>query len=300
MVSTLKQWFYFFAGIIFLVLSKAKYLIFGYSPKPISSAEFEKCSAYDIAVVTKWTKHLARYTGESQSNPFHNKTILELGPGSDLGVGLYLLSKSAKEYHAVDVYNLVETTPAEFYSFFFTHLAAKENIELSAQMDELRKTKDGNSQRLNYHWSPDFNIAKALGNRRVDLILSNAAFEHFDNIERTIKDFTAISEPGTILIASVDLQTHSRWIREKDPNNIYRYPNWLFGLLSFKGTPNRVRPHRYKEALERNGWGNVCIEPETTLDQSRVNSIHKHLDSQFRKEENQMSYTSIWIFATKQ
>lgn len=299
MVTPLTNWFYFVTGIIFLVLSRAKYLIYGYSPKPISTSDFEKCAVYDVAVVTKWINQLARYTGVSQADTLANKSILELGPGSDLGVGLYLLSKEAKEYHAVDVYNLVENTPDDFYSFFLSYLNSKEHIDASPLMEELRRTKSGHSRRLHYHWSPGFNISKAMDQCKVDIILSNAAFEHFDNVGETIKDFTAVSKAGTILIASVDLKTHSRWIRDKDPNNIYRYPNWLYRFLSFRGTPNRLRPYHYRQALERNGWDNVQIESESTIDEFRNKSTLRYLDKQFRKDENQMEYTSIWIFATK-
>ena len=63
-----------------------------------------------------------------------------------------------------------------------------------------------------------------------------------------------------MIVAEVDLMTHSRWIREKDPLNIYRYPQWLYRLFYFRGQPNRVRPSRYREAFQRLGW-NVNITP---------------------------------------
>ena len=88
----------------------------------------------------------------------------------------------------------------------------------------------------------------------MDIVFSQAAFEHFDDVQRTIQELSAGCSSNAVAIISVDLQTHSRWIRDKDPNNIYRYPDWLYNKFYFKGTPNRVRPYEYKELFEKYGW----------------------------------------------
>ena len=130
----------------------------------------------------RYIKHLQDY-GESDENAeINDKRILELGPGSDLGLGLYLLSKNVKQYVAVDVNNLVETVPDGFYDKFFRHLQVKYSVDTTDLAEELAKTKDGNNDRLDYICRKDFDIVDALGGRKVDIVFSNAAFEHFDNI----------------------------------------------------------------------------------------------------------------------
>jgi hypothetical protein len=47
-----------------------------------------------------------------------------------------------------------------------------------------------------------------------------------------------------------DRQTHSRWIREKDPNNIYRYARWFYRLFYSSGQLNRVRLAEYARFFE--------------------------------------------------
>ena len=54
----------------------------------------------------------------------------------------------------------------------------------------------------------------------IDFVFSQAAFEHFENIYQTFEQISVITKPGAIMIAVVDLKTHSRWIRDRDPNNI--------------------------------------------------------------------------------
>jgi hypothetical protein len=62
-------------------------------------------------------------------------------------------------------------------------------------------------------------------------------------------------------VAEIDLKTHSRWIRDHDPNNIYRYSNAIYRALWFRGIPNRVRPYEYRAIFEAHGWTNVRITP---------------------------------------
>ncbi len=84
------------------------------------------------------------------------------------------------------------------------------------------------------------------GPNSVDLIFSHAAFEHFDDIDATFQKMSDIARPGCKLVSMIDLKTHTRWISDKDPLNIYRYGDLISSLLKFRGTPNRVRPHEYR------------------------------------------------------
>ncbi len=301
MSRTLQNWFYFYAGIVFLALAKTKNIIQGYSsPKAFSINETTRCIEYDIDVVESWLSHLQKYTSTSNDDILSNKRILELGPGSDLGIGLYLLSKGAGEYNAVDVNNLVQSVPNAFYEEFFAYFKDKnKEINESFLREELDKLRKGNNDKLNYVCRNDFNIYSALNGRKVDIVFSQAAFEHFDNIEETIESLSKVTTKGAIAIILVDLKTHSRWIRDKDPINIYRYPAWIYRLFNFRGIPNRIRPHQYKDAFEKHGWGNVKIESSKLLSDDSYKFTKGHLDKKFEPEENQMNYLSIWLCATK-
>ena len=289
--------FYFCVGIIFLLLAKIKNGILVYSPKTFSTAEVERCIEYDINLVYDWLKHLKEYFPDYS---IQNKHVLELGPGSDLGVGLYLLSKSAKKYTAVDVYDLASNVSQDFYNAFFLYLQEKKQVNTLHLEEELRKTQNKNNDRLNYVCVPDFNFTNAIGNDKVDIIFSNAAFEHFSDFRKTVQDLNKIVVSNSVLIASVDLRTHSRWIRDKDPNNIYRYSNRFYKLFNFYSSPNRLRPYQYKEVLEQNGWKNIVIQPEMSLDNNRLAYFQDHLNKNFNDVINQMDYLTIWIYAIKQ
>ena len=297
MKNLLLNWFYYCVGIIFLMLAKAKSLLMRYTPKTFSMDDIERCIQYDIQVVDDWLACLKRYAPAT----IENKNMLELGPGSDLGIGLYLLSKSAKNYFAVDVYDLANHAPALFYESFFSFLSENLHVDVAPLVAELNVgiTNADEHKRLNYICRKDFDIMKALTPHRVDFIFSNAAFEHFNDVAKTIENISHIASTGAIFIALVDFRTHSRWIRDKDPDNIYRYPAWFYKMLSAPSTPNRVRPYQYEEALIKNGWTNITVYPVQELDDNHYNRIKNHLNKPFRDAKNQMKYLTAWICATK-
>jgi SAM-dependent methyltransferase len=243
---------YYLAGIGFLALAKLKHMIGGYrTPKPLPLTQTDRCIDYDVKVADGLLAQLHRCGGA-----ITGADVLELGPGSDLGVGLYLVDKGAQSYTAFDRHDLAAKVPAAFYARF------AERLDITPHFECVR-----------YVAREDFDLAAALPASSIDVVLSNAAFEHFDDVERTARQLADVVRPGGRIVAVIDLQTHSRWIRDKDPNNIYRYPRWLYRLFYFPGQPNRVRPEHYRACFESNGWRDVSISASTRFD-SRGRDVH--------------------------
>lgn len=292
--------FYYMAGLVFLGLASSKSRLRGYSsPKPFPMAEIERCAEYDVSVVERWMRGLERYTGGTTS--IAGKSILEVGPGSDLGVGLCLLAKGAGRYVAVDKYGLAMHAPAAFYDHLLAQLQRREPL---CSVGELRAALEATSGEvpptapLSYLVRSDFDIAAALPEQSVDIVFSNAAFEHIEDVESTIGDISRAVRPGGVLIAEVDLRTHSRWIREKDPNNIYRYSDRLYNLFRYAGRPNRVRPVSYRRYLTARGWSAIEIAPASTLSPPLL-PRNAFLADRFRDEENRMDFLTVTLCATK-
>jgi SAM-dependent methyltransferase len=264
---------YFVAGIGFLFLAKVKHMLTGYStPKPFSLSEIDRCIDYDIKVAEDLLHHL--HAGGGSIAGAH---VLELGPGSDVGIGLYLVNKGAASYTAMDRHDLATRVPPEFYVRFGKRLHASPDLE-----------------RVRYVAREDFNVAAALAPCSVDVVLSNAAFEHFDDVERTVHQLTEVVKPGGKIAAVIDLQTHSRWIRTRDPNNIYRYPRWLYRLFYFPGQPNRVRPAEYRRYFEQAGWRDVLVTASTRFNRRGL-SVHKEFH-----DCQSLDVCSIVLLATRQ
>ncbi len=288
---------YLLAGVVLLILAKGRTLLRGYrSPKPFGTSEWLRCATYDIGVVDKWLLHLADYAGTSS---VAEKSVLELGPGSDLGTGLYLLSKRASSYVAVDVNNLAPGAPNELYETLFGLIANDCPSTIDILRDELRSAQDGRSERLKFIFNPELDLSSSIKGHSFDLIFSQAAFEHFGNFDGFVKDLSLGLKAGTVLIAEVDLCSHSRWIRDRDELNIYRYSDRLYRLLTCSGSPNRLRPYQYREIFEKYGWTNLRTKPLRRLNAKRFASVRDNLAAQFKSDENEMDQLSIIICATK-
>jgi hypothetical protein len=290
-----REAFLYMAGVGFLGLAKAKNILRGYStPKPFQLSETDRCIAYALKVVDEWLVHLKSYTGGNSA--LRDKTILELGPGSDLGVGVYLLAKGAAAYNACDVNDLTGDAPVSFYSALVNRIttihAEADGAYLKSQIDAAR---NGAGSRLRVVVRKDFDLVSAFGVGSIDLVFSQAAFEHFDDVARTVEQLSAVCKPGAIIVAEIDLKTHSRWIRDKDPNNIYRYPNWLYRAFWFRGIPNRMRPYQYKQIFEQHGWANISIKAIETTAQNRAYFMTR----QFTEAQNELNYLSIVLCARK-
>jgi SAM-dependent methyltransferase len=243
--------FFFPLGIGFLFLAKAKYHLEGYTPKPPLKSADERID-YDIKIAESYLSALTR-----RGVSIVGKDVLELGPGEDLGLGAYLLSKGAKSYRAFDLHPNASRASSELYERMHARgiLFDRSKLDLTV--------------------CPEFSLIKKLPSSSADIILSNAAFEHFDDPERVLRELTWVARSGAVLNASVDLQTHSRWIREHDPNNIYRYPDWLYRLFRFPGQPNRIRTAQYMKFLSQAGWKNVDIVPNSGTAQPNHARVHK-------------------------
>lgn len=289
----MKNFFLFISGALILILNKVRHSISGYqTPRAFSETEVDKVINYDVEVVETWLKYLSAYSNKTVD--VANKNILEIGPGSDIGNGFILLNKGCKKYYAIDINHLLNKQDDEFYEKLISQIAEQDSFQIRCLKEEYERFKRNNGElRINYFYDKTFSFHH-FKDKNIDIIFSQATFEHFTDVEKTITDFSAISRPGTVLISLVDLLTHTRVLRDRDPNNIYRFGKTFYNFFRFKGSPNRVRPYEYKQYLIDNGWENIEIIPHL-----EIVSGKEVFNNQFRDERNQMQYGLIFICATK-
>lgn len=282
--------FFYILGLAVLFLNKVRYGVRGYrEPRPFAPTNYERAINYDRHVVDSWLKALRDYTGKDTEG----KIILELGPGADLGPALFLLDAGAGQYITVDANRLIDQTPTRFYEELVKSLNHADKIKL-----ELEKTLAGNDNHIQYVVDPTFDLTK-LETGSVDVTVSQAAFEHFSDVEKTINQLSTVVKSGGVLVAEIDLMTHTGLLRGRDPLNIYRYSNLLYRLARFSGIPNRIRPQTYKRLLENHGWYNIQIVPLQTLSSKQVNDIRPGLARPFR-DDPQIHVLTFLLLATKQ
>lgn len=295
--------FYHWAGTAILALNSVRHRIRGYrTPRPRGSWRLKSTLEYDRAVFENWRRHYADYF--PQGTGFAGRHVLEIGPGPDLGTGLLCLAAGAASYTSVDAHRLITRRAGGVHADLATLIAqafarGHERIELQARLlhavEALHTGKEGP---LRYHHLRDFDL-RALEGQNFDLVVSHSAFEHLTHPESTLRQLTGVVSDRAHLVAEIDLQTHTRWIRDSDPLNIYRFNNKLYESMRFSGSPNRFRPDDYLEALESEEWVDFRIYPQRVLEPEYVSQVEPSLDAQFRGDLEHLGWLTIVLCASR-
>jgi len=281
-----------------LLANRLRYLLGGYRcARSFGASDVERSVEYDCSVVRRWRAILEEYRPSAAS--LDGREVLEIGPGPDLGVGLLLRAAGAAGYTAFDANRLLRRTPERFYDAMLERISAEGFAEDTVA--ELRKDveafRTGTPRRLRYVHSRKGDLG-SLGEARFDLIVSQAVFEHLADPAATLHALSEHAKPGAILLAVVDLKTHSGWLRRRDPLNIYRFSKFYYDLVRYRGRPNRLRPADYVNLLAANGWRDIRVEPLSVLDEQHLARVQPHLARPYRREEAQMRLLSIALLAT--
>ncbi len=296
---------FFCLGLVVLVINKVRYAVFGYTtPRPFSVGDAERVIASERTVIDGWREAFARYTGRDGMELLRGKTVLEIGPGEDMGTALLGLAQGARRYCAFDVNDLARIRRDDFYEVFFSDLERQSAIgpeRLTMLRGSLERALSGTDD---VHADIVFRVADRFDEeffqgKGIDVVVSQAAWEHIEDVDDLLRRMSGVVVPGAVLVAEIDLATHTRWLRERDVLNIYRYPSWLWRWLSFRGAPNRIRPDQYRELLERYGWERVDISPKFLADAAYYETVKGSLAPNYRSEERRMQCYGIVVCATK-
>ncbi|MGH6840035.1 MAG: hypothetical protein ACREDT_14825 [Methylocella sp.] len=283
-------------GLVFLLLARLKSELEGYTtPTVFGNSDLSTVAKHSRGVFSDWTRALHDYI--SDPAPFTGKKVLELGPGDSLMTGMLIAFEKCEYYDAFDMFPLARSTPADVYRNVLPGASGPNDVgDLS---DLVWNAIQGKSNyRFCYVVDPEFNLINMARGRDYDLIVSCAAFEHFNFVEQTIQQLSRIAKPGCVLCAEIDFKTHSRWIREKDPNNIYRYSDFIYKLFYFPGQPNRVRPIEYINYLRKFGWTDIRFVPSELNKEAYMRTTEMFMHENFRlSQEKQMLVLSGHILA---
>jgi SAM-dependent methyltransferase len=287
------------AGIATMALNQLRHRLQGYrTPRPAAAPDISAALVYDDAVVRNWTDHLAHYLGGDAALP--GRQILELGPGPDLGTGLLLLARGGGNYCAVDAHSLLGPDAPASHEALSDAIADLEKLDDESRrgLREVASGAGGSGGRLAYRHIPNFDLDE-LEENSVDLVVSHSSIEHFHDVDRTIQSLARCARAGAHFVAEIDLQTHTRWFRDHDPLNIYRYARPLYRSLCFPGSPNRVRPDDYLDSLDRHGWTNPRFYPRRVLASDYVKAVEPSLCQEFRGDVERLAWMSVVLCATR-
>jgi hypothetical protein len=291
--------FFFLAGLFLRTLNKIRHRIRGYTcPRPFTGVpDTAQDVAYTLEVVNNWQGALRAYTGDD--TPFHDKHVLELGPGPDLGTGLVILALGARSYTAIDRYNLAAGARPDFYR------SLSQRLRTYPAYDRARQALEGLlagrfSSWFSYRHSPGFRLDR-LPQSTYQLAVSQAVLEHIDDVYDVFRMLKAILTGGALMVHEVDAGTHTRWIRRLDPLNLLRYPESLYALLKWGGAPNRLRMSEYQSVLKAEGFKRIWTCPLVAVSPEYLKRVIPALAERFKRyAPDDLAVLSFRLLAAKE
>jgi len=215
---------------------------------------------------------------------YKNKHILEIGSGSSFGWGYIFILLGAKTYTASD-----KTRSANM-----SQRAINAELRLIKLIEKRYKKKildkyvslQGNlvkplTKKLNFQIL-DITANKLTNNRKYDLLISNAVFEHLpkEKVETAIKNMRALLKPGGYMLHQIDLRDH---FNLRQPFNFYQYSEAQWLNLTNRGPfyTNRLRTSDYLSLFSQNGFKTIYHHQE--MSQINIKSIESKLHPSFQK-----------------
>jgi len=281
----LKNTFCYITGLSIAIINRFRHKIIGYGPtKNITVRKIYKNIKYDYQVINNFEKRIQNIFGHEHS--FKNKKILEIGPGTDLGTGLFLKARGAKIYTAVDPFKML-CANKKFYSQIIKFLENK--IGVNKNFEELIKkiylAIKNNQKEIKL---PDFQYLNISAEKmatcltiKYDIILSQAVLEHINNIGEAFKQMFDVLKNKGMICHEIDFKTHTRFIKNIDPLNLLRYNKKIYDNISFVGSPNRLRINDYCCLARNAGFTNIKIIILDKLNNKKIQIVKKSLAKPF-------------------
>jgi len=258
---------------------------------------FSSTAPYCYAV---WMRHLLKF--HIQPAAAFPRTVVEIGPGNSLGVGLAALLSGVDRYYALDAVvhmdfsknnrlldellpmflnkapvpgqeafpDLGALPSTAFPDHLLPQVSAKESLA-EDRMGRIRKD-------LRPPLSPDANemLFYLVAGRKelpariagsVDWILSQFVMEHVDDLRGAYKKFYDLLKPGGIMTHHIDFRSH--WV-SYDWNGYWTYGDWTWRLIRGKRPYfiNRAPLSEHIACMKKAGF--EVLEAEKTSGTSNI------------------------------
>lgn len=187
-------------------------------------------------------------------------TVVELGPGDSLGIGLMAILTGSQQYVAVDAVRHANTatnlavfdelvtllknkTPIPFdgecaairpelVEYGFPHALFDQQGLISAlspqRLSEIRQALINPSRDGLIQYHAPLGEMGGISAESIDWIFSQAVLEHVDELEETYRQCFRCLKPGGFMTHQIDYQCHET---ANEWNGHWRYPNWLWALM---------------------------------------------------------------------
>jgi len=224
--------------------------------------------------------------GRLHKSDIEGRTVLELGVGDNIGVGLRFLACGARQYTALDRFYSVRDAEAErrIYLALRERLAADE----IARFDQALNLHDGihaDEARIRLVYGHGAEEAdRVFAGEKFDFIISRAVIHEVYAIDRAFAAMDALLAPGGMLLHKIDLRDYgmlSAW--GFHPREYLTIPRWIYRqMVEDCGKPNRKLIDYYRRKMQELGY-DAELFITCVLDPSGYRGVQEEFDP-FRSE----------------
>ena len=192
------------------------------------------------------------------SRSFAGATVLEIGPGDNLGVALCLVAWGAERVVCIDRFNCLgkHHFKGDIYRALLSGLAPAERDRARRMCPWVEGAPPGSLEGvIQFLPGTEFeSCASALAHYRFDCVVSNAALEHLVDVAGGFAQVLPSVKSDAWMFHEVDLRCHSRF-SAVSPLHFLTVPQPLWHLMGSRlGAPNRVRVNAYRQIFKQAGF----------------------------------------------
>lgn len=186
-----------------------------------------------------------------------DKVVLEIGPGNSLAIGLLFLVCGARKVYLVDRFKHLfwDKCDIAFHKKLLAKIEEKNFPFASIASKAITFTHNGSidldSNKLEYRFGDAANLP--LDDCCIDIVFSNAVFEHVHNAGKAINEMGRVTKKGGIGTHEIDLRDH---FFQNTPLRLLQYSDLLWNLMTWNrpGYTNRLRLPDYLEIFRGSGF----------------------------------------------
>ena len=223
------------------------------------------------------------------------KYVLEYGPGNILGIPLLMHAHGADFVQCVDRFPLQSMTEfnVQVYKFLIDSLppALRARAEQAFQ-DPADLSKGFRPEKILYSVNAN---GLSGAQQAYDLIISRAVLEHVNDLNGTFLDIKQSMKQDGVSVHRVDLRSHG--LDRYTDLDFLTWPDALYAIMySHKGTPNRWRVNKYKEAANQQNLTCVKFQLVQKVGLEKIHTIRDYLAKAFRDiSDEELACIDFWM-----
>jgi len=241
-----------------------------------------------VAAVRRTSEFYDKYLkiASGREDPVQGKRVLEVGPGSNLGLLLWFLARGAVSGTAIDRFPDLLPTPQ--LQALHHAIAARWPASMQQRVEDLvglpAQRFERDDCRLKYRPNLALEAATHQLSGQFDIVVSYGVLGLIRDIPGTSRELYRLLSPGGVMVHRVHHGTHGRidGVRAGILHQ-YTYSERLWQMMySNRGGPNRQPARAYRKACQEAGLEDVQVIPVQQVPINLIERSRPLLHPQFR------------------